>query len=146
MLLFNTNGSVAVNTNGTVADVKVKGLNTLAYASGTWNKLTGTNCTLWYNEVAIYLEISAQNVNLTEYGGTATNKTIVVLPTNVTPTKGVFLGVISALNSAWMPLNKAVMCNINYNSHNLTLRPTEALSNVVLNLTAMFPRSLFTIT
>lgn len=141
-----TNGSVAVNTNGTVADVKVKGLNTLAYASGTWNKLTGTNCTLWYNEVAIYLEISAQNVNLTEYGGTATNKTIVVLPTNVTPTKGVFLGVISALNSAWMPLNKAVMCNINYNSHNLTLRPTEALSNVVLNLTAMFPRSLFTIT
>lgn len=141
-----TNGTIAVNTNGTVADVKVKGLNTLAYASGTWNKLTGTNCTLWYNEVAIYLEISAQNVNLTEYGGTATNKTIVVLPTNVTPTKGVFLGVISALNSAWMPLNKAVMCNINYNSHNLTLRPTEALSNVVLNLTAMFPRSLFTIT
>ena len=141
-----TNGTIAVNTNGTVADVKVKGLNTLAYASGTWNKLTGTNCTLWYNEVAIYLEISAQNVNLTEYGGTATNKTIVVLPTNVTPTKGVFLGVISALNSAWMPLNKAVMCNMNYNSHNLTLRPTEALSNVVLNLTAMFPRSLFTIT
>lgn len=141
-----TNGSVAVNTNGTVADVKVKGLNTLAYASGTWNKLTGTNCTLWYNEVAVYLEISAQGVNLTEYGGTATNKTIVVLPTNVTPTKGIYLGVISALNSAWVPLNKLVLCNINYNTRNVTLRPTEALSNVVLNLTAMFPRSLFTIT
>ena len=141
-----TNGSVAVNTNGTVADVKVKGLNTLAYASGTWNKLTGKNCTLWYNEVAVYLEISAQIVNLTEYGGTASNKTIVVLPTNVIPTKDVFLGTISALNSAWVPLNKAVMCNINYNSRNLTLRPTEALINVVLNLTAMFPRSLFTIT
>lgn len=141
-----TNGSVAVNTNGTVADVKVKGLNTLAYASGTWNKLTGTNCTLWYNEVAVYLEISAQGVNLTEYGGTATNKTIVVLPTNVTPTKGIYLGVIAALNSAWVPLNKLVLCNINYNTRNVTLRPTEALSNVVLNLTAMFPRSLFTIT
>lgn len=141
-----TNGSVAVNTNGTVADVKVKGLNTLAYASGTWNKLTGKNRTLWYNEVAVYLEISAQIVNLTEYGGTASNKTIVVLPTNVIPTKDVFLGTISALNSAWVPLNKAVMCNINYNSRNLTLRPTEALINVVLNLTAMFPRSLFTIT
>lgn len=141
-----TNGSIAVNTNGTVADVKVKGLNTLAYASGTWNKLTGTNCTLWYNEVAVYLEISAQGVNLTEYGGTATNKTIVVLPTNVTPTKGIYLGVIAALNSAWVPLNKLVLCNINYNTRNVTLRPTEALSNVVLNLTAMFPRSLFTIT
>lgn len=141
-----TNGSVAVNTNGTVADVKVKGLNTLAYASGTWNKLTGTNCTLWYNEVVVYLEISAQGVNLTEYGGTATNKTIVVLPTNVTPTKGIYLGVIAALNSAWVPLNKLVLCNINYNTRNVTLRPTEALSNVVLNLTAMFPRSLFTIT
>lgn len=141
-----TNGSVAVNTNGTVADVKVKGLNTLAYASGTWNKLTGTNCTLWYNEVVVYLEISAQGVNLTEYGGTATNKTIVVLPTNVTPTKGIYLGVIVALNSAWVPLNKLVLCNINYNTRNVTLRPTEALSNVVLNLTAMFPRSLFTIT
>lgn len=141
-----TNGSVAVNTNGTVADVKVKGLNTLAYASGTWNKLTGTNCTLWYNEIAVYLEISAQGVNLTEYGGTATNKTIVVLPTNVTPTKGIYLGVIAALNSAWVPLNKLVLCNINYNTRNVTLRPTEALSNVVLNLTAMFPRSLFTIT
>ena len=141
-----TNGSVAVNTNGTVADVKVKGLNTLAYASGTWNKLTGTNCAVYYNEVAVYLEISAQGVNLTEYGGTATNKTIVVLPTNVTPTKGVYLGVIAALNSAWLPLNKLVLCNINYNSRNLTLRPTEALTNVVLNLTAMFPRSLFTIT
>ena len=141
-----TNGSVAVNTNGTVADVKVKGLNTLAYASGTWNELTGTNCTLWYNEVAVYLEISAQGVNLTEYGGTATNKTIVVLPTNVTPTKGVYLGVIAALNSAWLPLNKLVLCNINYNTRNVTLRPAEALTNVVLNLTAMFPRSLFTIT
>lgn len=141
-----TNGSVAVNTNGTVADVKVKGLNTLAYASGTWNKLTGTNCTVYYNEVAVYLEISAQGVNLTEYGGTATNKTIVVLPTNVTPTKGIYLGVIAALNSAWVPLNKLVLCNINYNTRNVTLRPTEALSNVVLNLTAMFPRSLFTIT
>lgn len=141
-----TNGSVAVNTNGTVVDVKVKGLNTLAYASGTWNKVTGTNCTLWYNEVAVYLEISAQSVNLTEYGGTATNKTIVVLPTNVTPTKGIYLGVIAALNSAWVPLNKLVLCNINYNTRNVTLRPTEALSNVVLNLTAMFPRSLFTIT
>ena len=141
-----TNGSVAVNTNGTVAEVKVKGLNTLAYASGTWNKLTGTNCTVYYNEVAVYLEISAQNVNLTEYGGTATNKTIVVLPTNVTPTKGVYLGVIAALNSAWLPLNKLVLCNMNYNTRNVTLRPAEALSNVVLNLTAMFPRSLFTIT
>lgn len=141
-----TNGSVAVNTNGTVADVKVKGLNTLAYASGTWNKLTGTNCTVYYNEVAVYLEISAQNVNLTEYGGTATNKTIVVLPTNVIPTKNVFLGAISALNSAWVPLNKTVMCNLTYNSRNLTLRPSEVLSNVVLNITAMFPRSLFTIT
>lgn len=140
-----TNGSVAVNTNGTVADVKVKGLNTLAYASGTWNKLTGTNCTLWYNEVAVYLEISAQNVNLKEYGGTATNKTIVVLPTNVIPTKGAFLGAISALNSAWVPLNKTVVCDLTYNSRNLILRPAEALSNVTLNLTAMFPRSLFTI-
>lgn len=141
-----TNGSVAVNTNGTVTEVKVKGLDTLAYASGTWNKLTGTNCTVYYNEVAVYLEISAQGVNLTEYGGTATNKTIVVLPTNVTPTKGIYLGVIAALNSAWVPLNKLVLCNINYNTRNVTLRPTEALSNVVLNLTAMFPRSLFTIT
>lgn len=140
-----TNGTVAVNTNGTVAEVKVKGLNTLAYASGTWNKLTGTNCTLWYNEVAVYLEISAQNVNLKEYGGTATNKTIVVLPTNVIPTKGAFLGAISALNSAWVPLNKTVVCDLTYNSRNLILRPAEALSNVTLNLTAMFPRSLFTI-
>jgi hypothetical protein len=140
-----TNGSVAVNTNGTVADVKVKGLDALAYASGTWNKLTGTNCTLWYNEVAVYLEISAQNVNLTEYGSSATNKTVVVLPTNVMPTKGIYIGVIAALNSAWLPLNKLVLCNINYNTRNITLRPTEALSNVVLNLTAMFPRSLFTI-
>ena len=141
-----TNGSVAVNTNGTVADVKVKGLDALAYASGTWNKLTGTNCTLWYNEVAVYLEISAQNVNLTEYGSSATNKTVVVLPTNVMPTKGIYLGIIAALNSAWVPLNKLVMCNLTYNSRNLTLRPAEALSNVVLNITAMFPRSLFTIT
>ncbi len=140
------NGTLAINTNGTVADVLVKGLNTLAYASGTWNKLTGTNCTVYYNEVAVYLEISAQGVNLTEYGGTATNKTIVVLPTNVTPTKGIYLGIIAALNSAWVPLNKLVMCNLTYNSRNLTLRPAEALSNVVLNITAMFPRSLFTIT
>lgn len=101
---------------------------------------------MYYNEVAVYLEISAQNVNLTEYGGTATNKTIVVLPTNVIPTKNVFLGAISALNSAWVPLNKTVMCNLTYNSRNLTLRPSEVLSNVVLNITAMFPRSLFTIT
>ena len=141
-----TNGTMAVNTNGTVVDVKVKGLDALAYASGTWNKLTGTNCTLWYNEVAVYLEISAQNVNLTEYGSSATNKTVVVLPTNVMPTKGIYIGVIAALNSAWLPLNKLVLCNINYNTRNITLRPTEALSNVVLNLTAMFPRSLFTIT
>ena len=139
------NGTMAVNTNGTVVDVPVKGLGTLAYASGTWNKISGTNCILWYNEVAVYLEISAQNVNLTEYGSSATNKTIVVLPTNVTPTKGIYLGVIAALNSAWLPLNKLVLCNINYNTRNVTLRPTEALSNVVLNLTAMFPRSLFTI-
>lgn len=139
------NGTMAVNTNGTVVDVPVKGLGTLAYASGTWNKISGTNCILWYNEVAVYLEISAQNVNLTEYGSSATNKTIVVLPTNVTPTKGIYLGVIAALNSAWLPLNKLVLCNINYNTRNVTLRPTEALTNVVLNLTAMFPRSLFTI-
>lgn len=139
------NGTMAVNTNGTVVDVPVKGLGALAYASGTWNKISGTNCILWYNEVAVYLEISAQNVNLTEYGSSATNKTIVVLPTNVTPTKGIYLGVIAALNSAWLPLNKLVLCNINYNTRNVTLRPTEALTNVVLNLTAMFPRSLFTI-
>ena len=140
-----TNGTMAVNTNGTVVDVPVKGLGALAYASGTWNKISGTNCTIYYNEVAVYLEISAQGVNLTEYGGTATNKNIVVLPTNVIPTKGAFLGAISALNSAWVPLNKTVVCDLTYNSRNLILRPAEALSNVTLNLTAMFPRSLFTI-
>lgn len=139
------NGTLAINTNGTVADVQVKGLGALAYASGTWNKISGTNCTIYYNEVAVYLEISAQNVNLKEYGGTATNKTIVVLPTNVIPTKGAFLGAISALNSAWVPLNKTVVCDLTYNSRNLILRPAEALSNVTLNLTAIFPRSLFTI-
>ena len=139
------NGTMAVNTNGTVVDVPVKGLGALAYASGTWNKISGTNCTISYHEVAVYLEISAQGVNLTEYGGTATNKNIVVLPTNVIPTKGAFLGAISALNSAWVPLNKTVVCDLTYNSRNLILRPTEALSNVTLNLTAMFPRSLFTI-
>ena len=140
-----TNGTMAVNTNGTVVDVPVKGLGALAYASGTWNKISGTNCTIYYNEVAVYLEISAQGVNLTEYGETATNKNIVVLPTNVIPTKGAFLGAISALNSAWVPLNKTVVCDLTYNSRNLILRPAEALSNVTLNLTAMFPRSLFTI-
>jgi hypothetical protein len=133
----NTIGTINVNLNGTTKEIKPKGTD--------WTKVSGTNCTVYYNAYSVYVAISAQNITLNEYGGSAKNSTIVVLPTSVVPISSIYLGTISALKSDWTPLDKSVTCNINTNTQGLTLRPAEKLTNVILNYTGIFPRNLFTI-
>lgn len=133
----NTIGTINVNLNGTTKEIKPKGTD--------WTKVSGTNCTVYYNAYSVYVAISAQGVNLTEYGSSSKNSTIVVLPTSVVPISSIYLGTISALKSDWTPLDKSVTCNINTNTQGLTLRPAEKLTNVILNYTGIFPRNLFTI-
>ena len=133
----NTIGTINVNLNGTIKEIKPKGTD--------WTKVSGTNCTVYYNAYSVYVAISAQGVNLTEYGSSSKNSTIVVLPTSVVPISSIYLGTISALKSDWTPLDKSVTCNINTNTQGLTLRPAEKLTNVILNYTGIFPRNLFTI-
>nr|DAU92057.1 MAG TPA: Head fiber protein [Caudoviricetes sp.] len=133
----NTIGTINVNLNGTTKEIKPKGTD--------WTKVSGTNCTVYYNAYSVYVAISAQNIILNEYGGSAKNSTIVVLPTSVVPISSIYLGTISALKSDWTPLDKSVTCNINTNTQGLTLRPAEKLTNVILNYTGIFPRNLFTI-
>ena len=133
----NTIGTINVNLNGTIKEIKPKGTD--------WTKVSGTNCTVYYNAYSVYVAISAQNITLNEYGGSAKNSTIVVLPTSVVPISSIYLGTISALKSDWTPLDKSVTCNINTNTQGLTLRPAEKLTNVILNYTGIFPRNLFTI-
>ena len=133
----NTIGTINVNLNGIIKEIKPKGTDR--------TKVSGTNCTVYYNAYSVYVAISAQGVNLTEYGSSSKNSTIVVLPTSVVPISSIYLGTISALKSDWTPLDKSVTCNINTNTQGLTLRPAEKLTNVILNYTGIFPRNLFTI-